>query len=364
MIPISICVIMKDEEKHMENFLSSIIRHFEGCPYEIVLVDTGSTDRTIEISQRYTDNIYHFQWINDFSAARNFSISCAKNDWILVLDCDEYIIELDSAGLQNILQNMIAQAPNTFGMLTIKNHYEMNGTDSVYTTGLERFFNKNYFHYENTVHEQLLALNGSNASRIAIPLVIDHHGYAGSFEDLCKKAERDAILLDKMLTENPSDAYLYFQLGQSYNMMHDDKKACYYFGKGLEFATDPGAEYVQLMVIGYGHSLLHLGQLSEALLLENIYDDFANLADFVCMMGLIYLRNGLLIKAMAEFIKATTFKTARTEGSNSFIPRYNIGCIYELLKDKNTAIQYYKKCGSFKPAQDRLVELQKTPPNA
>ncbi len=95
MTPISICVIMKNEEKNMENFLSAIKKHFKNYPYELILVDTGSTDATISIAEKYTDKIFHFQWINDFSAARNFSLSCASNDWILVLDCDEYVTEFD-----------------------------------------------------------------------------------------------------------------------------------------------------------------------------------------------------------------------------------------------------------------------------
>ena len=81
--PISICVIMKNEEKHMEHFLSAITGIFQNYPYELVLVDTGSTDHTIDIARKYTSNIFHFQWINDFSAARNYSLSCASNDWVL-----------------------------------------------------------------------------------------------------------------------------------------------------------------------------------------------------------------------------------------------------------------------------------------
>jgi len=102
--PISICVIMKNEEKHMDQFLSAIVKGFQNYPYELVLVDTGSTDRTLEIAEKYPCKIYHFDWINDFSAARNFSLSCAENDWILVLDCDEYLTEADPSVLHIMIE--------------------------------------------------------------------------------------------------------------------------------------------------------------------------------------------------------------------------------------------------------------------
>ena len=289
MAPISICVIAKNEEKHMERFLSSIKKYMGDYPHEIVVTDTGSTDKTISIAQKYTDKIFHFEWINDFSAARNFSINCASHDWILVLDCDEYIMDMDTNGFSK----MISQFPKGVGMLSRRNHYEMNGTDSIYTDQVERFFHRNLYHYEAIIHEQVCALDRHSYARIELPLVVEHCGYNGTMEEKAQKVERNNALLLKMLKENPDDPYLYFQLGQSYNMLHDDEKACYYYGKGLEYDVDPRAEYVQMMVIGYGYNLLHLERYEDALQFQNIYEEFSFTADFVCLMGLIYLRNGL-----------------------------------------------------------------------
>ena len=70
MIPISVCVIAKNEEKNIEKCLAPLVPY----NFEIILVDTGSTDRTKEIARKYTDQIYDFEWVNDFSAARNFSL--------------------------------------------------------------------------------------------------------------------------------------------------------------------------------------------------------------------------------------------------------------------------------------------------
>lgn len=84
-IPVSVCIIAKNEEKYIEECLKRLV------PYgmEIVVTDTGSTDRTREIAQKYADKVLDFAWIEDFSAARNFCAANASNDWILVLDCDD-----------------------------------------------------------------------------------------------------------------------------------------------------------------------------------------------------------------------------------------------------------------------------------
>lgn len=354
MTPISICIISKNEEKNMDTFLSRIVEHTKGYPVEILIADTGSTDRTLDIIGKFPVKLSHFEWINDFSAARNYTLEQASNDWILVLDCDEYIEELDMNGLQNFIK----QYPSHVGMLKRKNHYALNGQDSIYTDDVERFFNRKRFHYEDIIHEQVRALDGAPLKRVSIPLTVDHCGYNATIEELQAKAKRNNDLLFKMLEEAPDDPYIYFQLGQSFNMLHDDEKACYYYGKGLEYEVDPALEYVQMMVIGYGYALLHLERFDEALMFENIYEEFATSADFVCLMGLIYLRNGLVLKAMAEFLKATTFESAHVEGANTYIPTFNMGCINEVVGEIDAAVAYYKKCGDFKPALDRLEALQ------
>ena len=354
MTPISICIIAKNEEKNMQTFLSRIVEHTRDYPVEILIADTGSTDKTMEIIRHFPVNLLHFTWIHDFAAARNFTLKQAANDWILVLDCDEYIEELDMEALQYFIKHH----PNDIGMLTRKNHYPLNGQDSIYTDQVERFFNRNHFHYESIIHEQVCPLNAIPFERVAIPLIVDHCGYNGTWEELQAKTKRNNELLFKMLEKNPDDPYLYFQIGQSYNVVRDDEKAAYYYGKGLEYDVDPALEYVQMMVIAYGYALLHLERYEEALAFQGIYEEFATTADFVCLMGLIYLRCGYPVQAMKEFLKATTFDKSSVEGANSFIPTFNMGCINEVLGDIETAVTLYKKCGNFKPALDRLAELK------
>src|SRR4051794_40673333 len=82
---LSLCMIVKNESKHLANCLESV----EGVVDEIIIVDTGSTDDTVEIAKSYGAKVYHYEWNDNFSDARNESIKYATGDWILVLDADE-----------------------------------------------------------------------------------------------------------------------------------------------------------------------------------------------------------------------------------------------------------------------------------
>lgn len=110
-IPISVCIIAKNEEEHMRVFLESIRKAFKGKPVEIVVLDTGSTDKTRDIAVELADKVADFKWISDFSAARNRSIELASHEWILVLDCDENVVSADF----NDLQRFIREEPENMG---------------------------------------------------------------------------------------------------------------------------------------------------------------------------------------------------------------------------------------------------------
>lgn len=355
--PVSVCIIAKNEEKHIEKCLSSIRSHTaESADFEIIVVDTGSTDRTKEIAAKYADKVLDFTWVNDFSAARNYSVAQASHDYILVLDCDEIITRLD----QEQLNALIDTYPEAVGRISIDNHYLSNQTDTVYRDRLGRFFNRSFFHFESPIHEQIVhKQTGLRYDSYDVPILVDHVGYLGSIEALRPKVERNNTLLFQELEKDPENPYLYFQIGQSYNMIYDYEKSYQYYQKALAYDVDPDAEWVQMMIIAYANALLHTGREAEALQLESVYDAFASTADFLCIMGRIYLANGQYIKAMMEFVKAIHCPVARESGTNSFIPTYNIGLINEMMGDVKTALMHYRNCGDFPMAVEKIKELTK-----
>ncbi|MFS1511023.1 glycosyltransferase [Chengkuizengella sp. SCS-71B] len=100
---LSLCMSVRDEEEVLDRCLSSIANLVE----EIIIVDTGSTDRTKEIAKKYTDKIYDFEWVDDFSKARNFSFSKATKDYIIWLDADDIVPEESQEQIKELKKNLV-----------------------------------------------------------------------------------------------------------------------------------------------------------------------------------------------------------------------------------------------------------------
>lgn len=355
MIPISVCIIAKNEEQYIEECL----RRLSVYDWEIIVVDTGSTDQTVEIALKYTSNVFYFDWINDFSAARNYSISKASNDYILIVDCDEYL-ESDTE-TKHIIQSLTTLIEKQqVGLIHLYSPTNVLTTSETQSTiihdHIARFFHKKFIQYQGSIHEQLVSFNGKKLTFISIPLTFYHTGY--STLDIKKtKTERNIPLLKAALETNSSDPYLLFQLGQSYFGLNEYQNALPYFERALLLDVNEQEEYVQTLVESYGYCLLYLQQYSRALELEGIYPIFSKRADFVFLMGLIYMNNAMFEYAIDTFLKATTISTYSVEGVNSYSAYYNIGVIYECMKMPRKALYYYKKCGNYPPALNRLKKI-------
>ena len=127
MVSISVCMIVKNEERVLARCLDSLSGLYE----ELIIVDTGSTDRTKEIAGRYTDKVYDFQWIGDFSAARNYAFSKASCDYIYSADADEVLdkenhtrfLQLKSVQFIILTKNIVLSFINVCGSLYGRSRY-------------------------------------------------------------------------------------------------------------------------------------------------------------------------------------------------------------------------------------------------
>lgn len=356
MIPISVCIIGKNEEKNIERCLAPLMPY----GFEIIYVDTGSTDRTKELAARYTDNIYDFEWINDFSAARNYSLEKASHNYVLVLDCDEFLTEIDLDGIEKAIN----EHPRGIGMLLRINYCESNDKQTFSPDRVERLFHKRRYHYCFTIHEQVADINTDSTycERYDIPLTVDHIGYAGTMEDRRLKAERNNELLFKEIEKNPNDPYFYFQVGQSYNLISDYENAYIYYKKAFELPLNPEELWVQAMAVTFINAMTHTGRSDEALeIFEPIAHLFAGTADFHCSMGNIYLNlaEPQPLKAMMEYVKAIQAPECQEEGANTYVPYYNMGLVNEMMGKTDAAIDFFRKSAAYDYplAIERLLAL-------
>ena len=115
---------------------------------------------------------------------------------------------------------------------------------------------------------------------------------------------------------------------------------------------------MQAMVVSYGNALLRTGQHENALGFEGIYDEFSSVTDFVYLMGNIYRDNLMPEQALAQYQKALQMPPGRQSGTNSFLPLYQCGLLFEELGDADSARALYAQCGDFAPAVQRLALLK------
>ena len=211
-IIISICMIMKNEERCLERCLKSLTPLREQLPCELIITDTGSTDRSIEIAEKYADKLLHFEWCNDFSAARNFGLEEAKGEWIMVIDADEELVE-DVSHLVKFFTSeekykyygCFLKKKNCFDAEICNKVESLKDYDGPESAFLDyRVFRANDNpRYQGIIHETVPYKNPAYTFN---DLVLYHDGYA--YEDPKKRKEkgfRNASLLEKALKENLHD---------------------------------------------------------------------------------------------------------------------------------------------------------------
>jgi len=229
---LTVCIIAKNEEKMLEDCLKSILGYVD----EIILVDTGSIDKTKEIALKYGCNIYDFQWINDFSAARNFSINQANFENILILDADERVLN------PAMLKIEIMNSPEIIGGWLVELESiatRKDGTKDRFASNLLRMFrNKPEIRFSGAIHEQIIdSIIGTNLKLRNTNIKISHLGYDLSAEEMASKQNRNLKLLLENLKQNGNDAYLLYQTAKTYFALKDLDNAEYYIQNAILNST-------------------------------------------------------------------------------------------------------------------------------
>lgn len=221
---ISLCMIVKNEENHLSRCLDSVHNLVD----EIIIVDTGSTDRTKEIAKNYTPNIYDFEWTNDFSAARNESIKHAACQWILWLDADEYAAEEGKENLRQYLSELPHDKPRGF-ILPIYNFTGKEGKGNIVASGAARIILRHHeVYFDRAIHEQPY-WNNEILPLERLDFSIYHTGYTEEDRLEKDKLSRNMSIFEELKSKSKLTDYDRCTLGNEYMITKDYTKAIYYY---------------------------------------------------------------------------------------------------------------------------------------
>ncbi len=225
---LSIGMIVKDEIRSIERCLSALDPLRKAIDCELVIADTGSTDGTKEIAEKYADILFDFEWVDDFSAARNAVLDHCSGEWCLMVDADEYMDE-DVRIIAAFLSDSRAEQFDVMRIIQ-RNYYscEMRDGDHTDFQALRMSRIACGLRFRGTIHESLPITKKNTMGDIA--LVLHHDGYAQKtpqeIEIHRKRCERNLKLLEKKLEADKNDSLTYVQLIESTHSLQQRKKYC------------------------------------------------------------------------------------------------------------------------------------------
>ncbi len=352
---IGVVMIVKNEGRSLDKCLSRVRQLVD----EIYITDTGSTDNTLEIAEKYQAHISNFEWNNDFSAARNFSLAQSACDWNLVLDADEYLV----SGKRKELQRFVERGGSVGAIQRHDSYREANGELSKSCSYITRLIPKDTW-FEGRIHEQVI----SPLSIAPLPLVFEHDGYLQE-----GKGERNLDILLEELREAPEDSYILYQAARTLWLMKDHARADKYFEEFYRLVPDSGTGYRTSGVISYIYNLLELKKYDKGFeIIKNEKERLEPYADYHFACGTFYTQAifsdvqryiNYLPRIERSYIRCLEIGEVPEHegvyGNGSFKAAYNLGVWYEVNGDVKKALNYYRKAQSkgYQLAKERIKAL-------
>jgi tetratricopeptide (TPR) repeat protein len=208
---LSLCMIVRDEEEMLPRCLAAMADAVD----EIVIVDTGSSDATVEIARSFGARVLTHPWSGSFADARNVSFDAAAGDWVMYLDADEVLVADDVVRLRSLTGRVWREA---FSLTEINYTGELHDGSAITHDALRVFRNRPEYRFEGRVHEQIAGcLPGYLPERVeASGVRIEHFGYLGAVRERRHKAQRNLELLRMQQAEGPPTAFLHYNLGSEH----------------------------------------------------------------------------------------------------------------------------------------------------
>ncbi|MBD0382217.1 glycosyltransferase family 2 protein [Paenibacillus sedimenti] len=345
MITISLCMIVKNEEKSIGNCLESV----KDIADEIIIVDTGSTDRSIEIAKEYTARIIPFQWIEDFSAARNFSFRHASMDYILWLDADDVLLPEDQGKLYGLKKTL----NSSFDAVSMIYHYAFDDFGNVSLS-----FRRNRlvrrdkrFQWNDAVHEYLDVYGNVLDSDVTVT----HRRINSSMgRNLAIYEKR----MDKGETFSPRDLYYY---ANELRDNHFYEKAVQYYGMFLN-CDQAWVEDKITACDKMADCYYQLGDQEKEK--EAIYKSFSYdspRAEFCCRLGFHFL-NKRQFKTAAYWYRSAIQLERPIDGYRfcnescwTWLPHIQLCICYFHLGDYEKSNSHNEIARTYRPADENII---------
>lgn len=255
---ISLCMIVKNEERVLADCLKSAQPFFK----QIVIVDTGSTDRTIEIARSFGAEVHEMEWPDSFSAARNESLRHARGKWIFWMDADDTLPW--NCGEQ-LLECAIQAPPEIAAFLVAVQFVEDTPNMGTRVDHVKLFRNGKGIHFDGRIHEQNIASIRATGGEIArTQAFVFHSGYDTTKRGQEGKRVRDEKLLKLDLADDPKHPFKNFNMGMTCHYCGQHDEAIEWLDKSIELAAD-GESHLRKAYALKSMSLFHLGRSGEAL---------------------------------------------------------------------------------------------------
>ena len=336
-------MIVRDEEEMLPRTLDAV----KDAVDEIIIVDTGSQDRTIEIAKSFGATVIEREWTGSFSDARNVSLEAATGDWFLYLDADEVLVKEDTEKLR-------ALAGQTWREAFYLHETNFTGTEeaglAVVHSALRLMRNRPEYRFSGTLHEQIaMHLPAYLPERLAqSPVRVNHYGYLGVVRESKDKARRNIELLLKQKEQGATNAFFHYNLGSEYFAEGDVENAIYEFETAhlkLDAAGTVVHEYVPSLTVRTVKALRTAGRSEAAVERARIgLERFPGFTDLVYEQGLTAVALGRVDDAIEYLKEAIAMgdapsKYTATIGAGTFLPRVALATVYLNRREPEAALE-------------------------
>lgn len=337
---ISLCMIVKDEEPMLARCLESI-KHLAD---EMVIVDTGSTDRTQDIARAFGAVVCEYAWDDSFSNARNFALDHATMDWILLMDADD---EFEAADTQKLCELLIKDSEaDVYYFQTLSFMGDVpDRSKTISNMNVRLVRNHRGYRFKGDIHEQLVN-DSVPVSRVGMADIrIYHYGYLNSVVTSKSKRERNMALIRKELEKEPDNPFMLCNMGnECYSLRQFEEALSWYMKSWENFDSRRGFSSKMLIRIVSCCELLGKTEEQQRFIREGliIYPDFTDL-EFIRASD--FLRRKKYAAAIKSFKKCLKMGEppllySYATGVGSYRTQYLLFSIYDELGDHEEALYW------------------------